>query len=65
MIAEARQAGFYHKDIYQERFQRIRIVTVEDLLEGYQLQYPRQEETTFKNATKKLHIKDVEHGELF
>jgi site-specific DNA-methyltransferase (adenine-specific) len=65
MELEARQAGFFHKDVFQERFQKIRIVTVEELLDGYQLQYPRQEETTFKKATKKLQIKDIEHGELF
>ncbi len=65
MEAEARQVGYYMKEIYQERFQKIRIITIEQLLEGYQLNYPRVEETTFKKATKKLQIKQINHGDLF
>lgn len=65
MEAEARQVGYYMKEIYQERFQKIRIVTIEQLLDGYQLNYPRVEETTFKKATKKLQLKQIEHGDLF
>jgi DNA modification methylase len=65
MEAEARQAGFFHEDVYLERFQKIRIVTIEELLNGYFLRYPKQEETTFKKATKKLQLKQIQHGKLF
>jgi hypothetical protein len=29
------------------------------------LNYPKVEETTFKKATKKLHIRQINHGQLF
>jgi len=65
MEAEARQVGYYMKEVYQERFQKIRIVTIEQLLDGYMLNYPKVEETTFKKATKKLQLKQINHGQLF
>lgn len=65
MEAEARQVGYYMKEVYQERFQKIRIVTIEQLLDGYILNYPKVEETTFKKATKKLQLKQINHGQLF
>lgn len=64
MEVEARQEGFYMKEIYHERFQKISIITIEQLLDGYKLNYPIQE-TTFKTATKKLQIKQINHGDLF
>lgn len=64
MASEARQAGYYQQDVYEDKYQKIRVTTVEDLLDGYELTYPKMLVTTFKSATDKL-IKPYEHGNLF
>lgn len=64
MAAEARHAGYYQQEVYGEKYLKIRVVTVEDLLEGYELTYPKMLVTTFKQATDKL-IRPIEHGKLF
>ncbi|KAA0266093.1 MAG: hypothetical protein EDM75_00750 [Chlorobiota bacterium] len=64
MASEARQAGYYQQDVYKDKYQKIRVMTVEDLLDGYELTYPKMLVTTFKSATDKL-IKPIEHGNLF
>lgn len=64
MEVEARQAGYYMREDFQERFQKIQIITIEQLLDGYRFNFPLPE-TTFKKATKKLQLKQIEHGDLF
>lgn len=64
MIAEARHAGYYQQEVYGDRYLKIRLVTVEDLLDGYELTYPKMLVTTFKQATDKL-IRPIQHGNLF
>ncbi len=64
MASEARQAGYYQQDVYKDKYQKIRVMTVEDLLDGHELTYPKMLVTTFKTATDKL-IKPIEHGNLF
>lgn len=64
MASEARQAGYYQQDVYKDKYQKIRVMTVEDILDGHELTYPKMLVTTFKSATDKL-IKPYEHGNLF
>lgn len=54
MIAEAATAGFYEPEFFPgKKFPRIQILTVNELLEGKELQYPRMAVTTFKKAERK------------
>lgn len=64
MAAEARHAGYYQQEVYGEKYLKIRVVTVEELLDGYELTYPKMLVTTFKQATDKL-IRPIQHGNLF
>jgi site-specific DNA-methyltransferase (adenine-specific) len=54
MLKEAAEAGFYKHDSSFDTgtFPRIQILTVEDLLNGAQVQYPRLLDATFKQAPK-------------
>jgi site-specific DNA-methyltransferase (adenine-specific) len=54
MIQAAVAAGYYVPDYYQDdRYERIQILTIADLLAGKQLQFPRVAVSTFKKAQRK------------
>jgi len=52
MLREAAEAGFYKSPHLEETFPRIQILTVEQLLAGEQMKYPRWVDATFKKAPK-------------
>ena len=54
MVKEAAEAGFYKHDSPYDTgtYPRIQILTVEDLLNGAQVKYPRLLDATFKQAPK-------------
>ena len=52
MLKEAAEAGFYKSPHLEEKFPRIQILTVELLLGGEQMKYPRWVDATFKKAPK-------------
>jgi site-specific DNA-methyltransferase (adenine-specific) len=52
MLKEAADAGFYKSPHLEEKFPRIQILTVEQLLGGEQMKYPRWVDATFKKAPK-------------
>lgn len=52
MEKEAAEAGFYQSPHLDEKFPRIQILTVEQLLSGAQVAYPRWLDATFKRAPK-------------
>jgi len=56
MIEEAVSAGFYEPELlHGKKYPRIQILTINDLLENKQLQYPRiLPRATFKNAKRKI-----------
>ena len=47
----AKQQGYYIPNIWGNRYEKIQIVTVEDLLEGRSVRYPIYQNITFKSAT--------------
>jgi len=55
MREEAVTAGFYEPEFFPgKRFPRLQIITIEELLKGKQLEYPRMgPEVTFKKAERK------------
>jgi hypothetical protein len=52
MLKEAADAGFYKSPHIEGKFPRIQILTVEQLLSGGQMEYPRWVDATFKTAPK-------------
>jgi hypothetical protein len=53
MLKEAASAGFYTSPAFAERtFPRLQILTIEDMLAGHGILFPRMKEVTFKQAPK-------------
>src|SRR6202030_1048710 len=52
MLKEAAEAGFYKPPGLQDKYPRIQILTIEDLLTVRQLAHPRLLDATFKKAPK-------------
>ena len=63
MRFEAKDAGYYKKDIFGAYYDRIQIMTVEKLLEGEEIKMPNILTTTFKIAQGNK--ENVEHPDLF
>jgi site-specific DNA-methyltransferase (adenine-specific) len=51
MLHCAKEVGFYKPELWGKKFDKIQIVTIEDLLEGKNVKYPSFENLTFKTAT--------------
>src|SRR5258708_38517321 len=47
MLKESAEAGFYKSPHLQEKFPRIQVLTIEQLLRGEQMEYPRWVDATF------------------
>ena len=52
MLKECADAGFYKSPHLEDSFSRIQILTIEQLLDGKQVAYPRWVDATFKKAPK-------------
>jgi site-specific DNA-methyltransferase (adenine-specific) len=52
MLKEAAEAGFYKPPGLQDKYPRIQILTIEDLLAGKQVAHPRLLDATFKKAPR-------------
>src|SRR5581483_2194273 len=52
MKKEAAEAGLYKSEGVGKQYPRLQILTIEELLNGKELQYPRLLEVTFKKAPK-------------
>jgi len=52
MLKEAAEAGFYKPPGLEDRYPRLQILTIEELLAGKAVAYPRMLEVTFKKAPK-------------
>lgn len=52
MRMEAKEAGYYRQDSFGTKYDRIQIISVEQLLDGELLKMPDTTTTTFKNADK-------------
>ncbi len=52
MLKDAAEAGFYKPSGLEDRYPRLQILTIEELLAGKRVEYPRLLEVTFKKAPK-------------
>jgi hypothetical protein len=59
MLHEAKSQGSYGKAIFGNRYDKMQIITVEDLLNGKRIQMPESRVGVFKYATKKVIAKKV------
>jgi len=50
MLLEAKNQGYYRKDLFGSRYDKIQILTVEDLLDEKEIQHPVSTKETFKTA---------------
>jgi DNA modification methylase len=66
MIEEAASAGFYEPEHFPGlRYPRLQLLTVDDLLSGKRIEYPRlAPESTFKRAERRSKVKDIEQDRL-
>jgi len=53
MRLEAKEAGYYMKDLFDTKFDKIQILTVEQLLEGEEIKMPITKMTTTRSVEKK------------
>ena len=66
MRSEAKGEGYFRQDLYDTRYDRIQIISVEALLEGKQPDMPRSAETgPFKKAEKAQGKKNKDQSSLF
>lgn len=63
MLLEAKQQGYYNKDVFRTTYDKIQILTVESLLDGDGIEMPTVMQTTFKNAEKKK--ENMEQADMF
>lgn len=47
----AKKTGYYKPELWGQKYDKIQIITVEDLLEGKSVRYPLYQNLTFKSAT--------------
>jgi site-specific DNA-methyltransferase (adenine-specific) len=52
MTKEAVDAGFFKSENFKDKVSRVQILTIEQLLDGGQIEFPRLAEETFKQAPK-------------
>jgi len=52
MLKEAAEAGFYKSPHLEDKFPRIQILTIDQLLSGEEMKYPRWVDATFKKAPR-------------
>ena len=65
MLAWAKQCGYYKPEIWKQKYQKIQIITVEDLLAGKSVSYPLYQNLTFKTATNIPMKTDNDANSLF
>ncbi len=61
----AKQQGYYNPALWVNKYDRIQIITVEDLLQGRSVSYPVYQNITFKNATRISMEKEDNSNSLF
>ena len=64
MREEAAAAGFYEPEHFSGQYPRLQILTIEELLNGKELQYPRMATGTFKKAQRKRKGPQPEQGKM-
>ncbi|MEZ5083972.1 MAG: site-specific DNA-methyltransferase [Bacteroidales bacterium] len=64
MFESAKKQGYFRREYFDTKFDKIQILTVEDLMDGKQPNLPQFEQTTFKTS-KKESTNKPDQGKLF
>jgi site-specific DNA-methyltransferase (adenine-specific) len=51
MLKWAKEAGYYKPELFGQKYDKIQIITVEEMLAGKLINYPPYQNVTFKNST--------------
>ena len=51
MLEWAKQNGYYKPELWGNKYDKIQVITVQDLLEGKSVRFPSYQNLTFKTAT--------------
>ncbi|NQS98040.1 MAG: restriction endonuclease [candidate division Zixibacteria bacterium] len=62
MLLHAKQAGYFEPEIFGQRYDKIQIITVEDLLAGKLIDYPSYPNSTFKQAPKARNLEGADNS---
>lgn len=62
MLLAAKEEGYFEEELFGCRYDRIQIISVEDLLEGKTVFYPESRKETFKKADKKSTSRDSQQS---
>jgi hypothetical protein len=54
MTQSAKRQGYYHEDLFGTNYDKIQLLTVEDLLNHRTVNIPRSQKTTFKTANREF-----------
>lgn len=65
MQLEAKEQGYYKKDVFGNAYDKLQILTVEDLLVGERIRMPNIATSTFANAQVNKNDNDAEQGTFF
>lgn len=65
MLSEAKSEGYYAKELFGTNYDKIQIITVEDLLEGKRINIPNSSVGTFKKAVRKVADSSGKQSKLF
>lgn len=65
MIDEAAASGYYEPEHYPgHRYPRLQILTIEQVLQGYRVQYPGMAPVTYRKAERQLKTKAKQAASL-
>lgn len=64
MITEAKSAGYYRPELFKQKYDKIQILTVEDILENKGINMPDSNLKLFKQA-ENVKISDAQQNQLF
>jgi hypothetical protein len=65
MLEEATKQGYYREDIFQKRYGKIQILTVEDILNGQGIKMPPSTVSVFKKSQKTNTTIPDKQGKIF
>jgi len=65
MLESAKKQGYYKEELLGRKYDKIQILTVEDLMNHKTINIPQSTVSTFKSAARQAKEKDAEQGKLF
>ena len=64
MLLSAKEAGYYRKDLFGTKYDKIQILSVEDILDNININYPNTTIDVFRTAQQIKSKDDTQQGKL-